>query len=172
MSFSDILSFILLFSHCLHFVCLRHWNLEDALAYYDDQIDEENNLLRIFIEPPDEANTSCEESDDEVPATITTSNCEIVLRNGKRYKSNDSKSEVIPKQFKKTSGIKIKKNSRGSKPITTNECDEQRSKNIRPKLVAKRKKSSGVSVCSVDEPENVKGTSLIHHLNSKTEKYF
>lgn len=108
--------FFLLFSDCLHFVCLRHWNLEDALAYYDDQIDEENNLLRIFIEPPDEANTSCEESDDEVPATITTSNCEIVLRNGKRYKSYDSKSEVIPKQFEKTSDIKIKKTVEAPSP--------------------------------------------------------
>lgn len=165
---------------------LRHWNLEDALAYYVDEIEEGNDLSRIFIEPPDEANTSCEESDDEIPPNISITNCEVVLRNGKRYKTDDTKSEVIPKQLKKSSDNKVKKSSQSYKTVISNKlkCDK-RATNTRPKrkLVAKHKNNcddlekvklancdKAVPGRCVDEPEIAKGTYKNHNFSCKNRK--
>lgn len=61
--------------------------MRSALAYYDEQIDE-NHVARIFLEPPDEDNASAEETDDdEWPDTISKTNCEVILRSGKRIAS-------------------------------------------------------------------------------------
>lgn len=75
------------------------------MAYYNDQqFADCNNLTRIFIEPPDEASVSCEETDDEVPTAISSTNCEIVLRSGKRLNADtpnyDSQCELKSNQKK------------------------------------------------------------------------
>ncbi|KAJ6639409.1 PiggyBac transposable element-derived protein 2, partial [Pseudolycoriella hygida] len=98
------------------------WNLRSALAYYDDQIDE-NHLTRIFIEPPDEDDQICEESDEELSATVSKSKCEVVLRSGKRLISQKfdkfDNISVSSKRFKKEKYNKIEKKVKDSPSMIT-----------------------------------------------------
>lgn len=52
-------------------------------------------MSRIFIEPPDEASTSCEESDEDSTPAVSFEGCEIVLRNGKRFKTHPKPQQMV-----------------------------------------------------------------------------
>lgn len=83
--------------------------METAFSIFADSNGSQSNLSRIFIEPPDESDTSCEESDGEAPV-IAFEKCEIVLRSGRRYKAQTTLSQ-------KANDHKAKTNKRGSKPL-------------------------------------------------------
>lgn len=125
-------------TNCLHSHYNRRWNLRSALEYYDDQIDE-NHLSRIFIEPPDEGNTSCEESDDEVPVTVSNANSEVVLRSGKRL-IFEKHSDVSSKCLQKVSDNKTKKICDKKSMITNGSKSDKHAVKTRPrrKLISKR----------------------------------
>lgn len=164
--------------NCLHSLYSRRWNLRSALAYYDDQ-KEENDLSRIFIEPPDEANTSCEESDDEeVPANISQTNCEVVLRNGKRLiseKLSDFDGDASSKRFKKDNDNKSAKKPKNSRSMITNASKKRHELAVktRRKQIAQRNlkslKTKGVPpIRSRSKPENKEGKR--DRQNCKNEK--
>lgn len=132
----------------------RHWRLKDALAYYDNQIDRENNLSCIFIEPPDDGNTSSDDTDNELPATVSVTKCEVVLRSGKRYQSQ----KVC--DFKKNSlqlenGSDVQKQSR-----LKNVCDQNRVTNSdnRSKKTSDNRKSviTSQKKCSQNEASSAR----------------
>lgn len=140
--------------------------------YDEDRIDTRKNFSRIFIEPPDEANTSCEESDDDVPVNIFSSNCEIVLRNGKRLGSEklncektsipidpDCDNEKLPTKRKRMPKANSDNNSVKDRPkpkrVKPNNDDKRMPKaNSDNKSVKDRPKRKRVKPNNDDKSEN------------------
>lgn len=126
------------------------------MAFYDDQIDGRNNLSRIFIEPPDEANLSCEETDDEVPAKICETKCEVVLRSGRRLKcdkpkpSRNSKNEVVSQRTKKDCDSKMNRSSSKLVVKRNSKCD------IREARIRPRRKAVVIQNSKCDKPSLTK----------------
>lgn len=120
----------------------RKWKLQDALEYTNDRsLRSRDKCARIFIEPPDEDSLSCEDSDEDTPSTKLNVNCELILRNGKRLKTNCK--QISPTELLHDvadASEKCQKSSQCDKFLTTNNRESKCSVKI-PKQSRKRKLS-------------------------------
>lgn len=98
--------------------------LQHALEYANDGfLRSRNKLSRIFIEPPDESNSTSEDSDDDICQTTLNFDCDVVLRNGKRLKlgKQQSSPEKWSRCFEKSSK-NIEHQSQCAKRDSSNKC--------------------------------------------------
>lgn len=92
--------------------------MENAFAFFDDEIDRQNSTSRIFIEPPNEEIESCDESEDQFAAVICSTNCEVILRNGKRFNTGGSgNTQKVPQKIRNN----VSNNKQDQRSTTSNE---------------------------------------------------